>query len=127
MKITTDEESKNVMWVVDKPTKHDLEEFAEMLSREGHNRMTFKNGKIILWWDQISLSEGKIFFFIRRIHYAEIKEKSKFLYFDIDRKLKFTDDNKVAQSMNSILLYNIEDESIGHILARIEEIENKKK
>lgn len=123
----TDEESKNVMWVVDKPTKHDLEKFVERLVREGHNRIPFKDGKIILWWQQISVSEGKIFYILTNIDYADVEGSPKFLGLDLDRKLEATNDAKEAQNMSSICLYRNESDPIEYILARIQEMENKKK
>lgn len=127
MKTVVDKESKNVIYLIERPTKHNLGAFVERLVREGHTRMPFKDGKIILWWQQISVSESKIFRFLTNIDYADVEGKPKFLCLDLDRVLKFIDDAKEAQNMSSIALYESDAEPIEHILERIKETEKKEK
>ena len=129
MKTIVDEESENVSYLIGRPNKHSAQELIEMILREaavGNAKAPFKNGKIFLWWEQSFLENGKFVQHIYKIEYADVKEKTRYLYLDENGKLLSTNSFKHIQTVNSVLLYDIESEPAEYVLKRIKEVENQK-
>ncbi len=129
MKKIADKECKDVIYLVERPSKHSVEELIEMVIREaavGTAKVPFKDGKIFLWWEQLLLENGKFFLHIHKIEYANLKEKTRYLCLDEEGKLLPTNKFKDVQTMNSVLVYDIESEPAEYVLERIKEVENQK-
>ena len=129
MKTIVDEECENVIYLIGRPNKHSAQELIEMIIREagvGNAKVPFKDGKIFLWWEQSFLENGKLVQHIYKIEYADVKEKTRYLCLDEEGKLLPTNSFKHIQTVNSVLLYDIESEPAEYVLKRIKEVENQK-